>query len=248
MLAFRRPDGPRSRERPAITSEPSALAIIPIHPTWPAGQLTIGGRSVLDATVRALRAVPSIGPIVLALEGVDAEACLSAIERPDELGVGATANHSSRWLAIAEALEAEPSLGTVLVHEPERPLLAPSSLTALLDGLRGDGAMLGIAVHETVKRVVAGRVVGTIPRETVYAVQAPSAFRREPFAAAVARAVAERWTCRDELALAGRAGLRVRLVDGPRSNLPIRSARDARYAELRSMADALRLDVALAAG
>ena len=72
VLAFRRPAGSQRREWPTITSTSSPLAIIPIHPTSPAGQLTIGGRSVLDATVRALRAVPSIGSIVLALEGVDA--------------------------------------------------------------------------------------------------------------------------------------------------------------------------------
>ncbi len=248
MVAFRRRAAPRSWEWPTITSEPSSLAIIPIHPTSPAGQLTIGGRSVLDATVRALRAVPSIGPIVLALEGVDADACLSAIERPDELRVAVTATHSNRWQAIASALEVEPSLGTVLLHEPERPLLTPASLTALIGALRGDGALLGVAVHETIKRVLAGRVVSTIPRETVHAVQAPCVFRREPLVSAVAQAVAERWPCRDELELARATGLRVHLVDGLRSNLPIQSARDARYAELRSMAGELRLDVALAAG
>lgn len=246
MLGFRRPAS-QSREWSIITSESSSLAIIPIHPTSPAGQLTIGGRPVLDATVRALRAVPSIGPIILALEGVDADACLSAIEHPEDLQVAVTATYSNRWQAIAAALELEPSRATVLLHEPERPLLTPASLTALLTGLRGDGALLGVAVHETVKRVVAGRVISTIPREGMHAVQAPCVFRREPLASAVSQAVAERWTCRDELALARAAGLSVHLVDGLRSNLPIQSARDARYAELRSMAGELRLDVALAA-
>ena len=247
VLAFRRPAAAQSREWPTITTASSSLAIIPIHPTSPAGRLTIGGRSVLDATVRALRAVPSIGPIILALEGVDAGTCLSAIERPDELRVSVTATHADRWQAIAEALDAEPTLDTVLLHEPERPLLTPASLTALLAALRGDGALLGVAVHETIKRVVDGLVVETIPRETVHAVQAPCVFRREPLAIAVKRAVAERWTCRDELQLARTAGLSLHLVDGPRSNLPIQSARDARYAELRSMAGELRLDVAMAA-
>ena len=197
--------------------------------------------------MRALRAVPSIGPIVLALEGVDADTCLAAIEHPDELRVAVTTTHSNRWQAIGAALEVDPSLGTVLLHEPERPLLTPASLTALISALRGDGALLGVAVHETIKRVVAGRVVGTIPRETVHAVQAPCVFRRAPLATAVAQAVAERWTCRDELQLARDAGLRIHLVDGLRSNLPIQSARDARYAELRSMAGELRFDLALAA-
>jgi 2-C-methyl-D-erythritol 4-phosphate cytidylyltransferase len=209
-------------------------------------RLTISGRSVLDATVRALRAVPSIGLIVLALDGIDAGVCLSAIERPAELRVAVTATRANRWQAIEEALDTEPSLTTVLLHAPERPLLAPASLMALLAAPRGDGAVLGVAVHETVKRVAGGIVVATIPRETLHAVQAPFVFRREPFAAAVRRAVEEGWTCRDELQLARRAGLRLRLVDGPRSNVPIQSALDARYAELRSMAGGLGLDAAAA--
>ena len=136
----------------------------------------------------------------------------------------------------------------MLLHEPERPLLTPDTLEALLAALRDDGVVLGIAVHESIKRVADGRVVGTIPRETIHAVQAPFVFRGEPFAIAVERAVAERWTCRDELQLARVAGLRLHLVDGPRSNLRIQSAREARYAELLPMAGDLRLDVATTAG
>ncbi len=230
-----------------ITSAASSLAIIPIGPTSPARTLTIGGRPVLDATVRALRATPAIGPIVLALDGVDAADCLSAIEDPDALGVTATATHASRWQAIAAALEAQPSPDTVVLHEPDRPLVTPDTIAALLAGIRADGAVLGLAVHETVKRVVGGRVVDTVPRETVHVLQAPSAFRRRALAAATARAVAERWACVDELQLALAAGLRVHLVDGSRANLAILSARDARYAELRSAAAEVRLDAAQAA-
>jgi 2-C-methyl-D-erythritol 4-phosphate cytidylyltransferase len=246
VLAFRRPPAPQSRAWPTISSRSSALAIIPIDPTSPAGLLTIGGRSVLDATIRALRAVPAIGPIVLALEGVDASAWLAAIERPEELRVSATSTHADRWRAIAEALEAEPSLDTVVLHEPERPLLTPASVMALLTALRDGGVVLGVAVHESIKRVVDGLVVGSVARETVHAVQAPFVFRREPFAMAVRQAVADRWTCRDELQLARMAGIRLHLVDGSRSNLPIRSARDARFAELRSGAGERGLDVATA--
>lgn len=238
------PSSAKSREGSTIATAASSLVILPISAASPATRLVIGGRSVLDATVRALRAAPGIGPIVLALDGVDADACLSAIEHADELRVSATAPFPDRWRAIAAALEAEPSLETVVVHEPERPLLAPESLDALLDAIAADGAVLGTAVHETVKRVVGDRVVATIPRETLHAVQAPCAFRRDALAGALARAVDERWTCRDELGLARTAGLSLRLVEGPRSNLSIQSARDARYAELRSVAAGQVVDVA----
>ena len=197
--------------------------------------------------MRALRQVPSIGSIILALEGVDAAACLSAIDRPDQLDVRVTPTFSNRWPAIAAALRMEPSPSTVLLHEPERPLLTPVTLQALLGALQSDGAMLGVAVHETIKRVVGNRIVGTIPRETIHAVQLPCVFRRQSLSAAVARAIDEHWTCADELQLAREAGLEIHLVGGQRNNLPIQSTRDARFAELRSFAASVVLDAAQAA-
>lgn len=197
--------------------------------------------------MRALRQVPSIGSIVLALEGVEAGDCLTAIDHPETLGVRVTPTFSNRWQSIEAALRMEPSSPTVVLHEPERPLLTPVTLQALLGAVRADGAMLGVAVHETIKRVVGNKIVGTIPRETVHAVQLPCVFRRESLSAAVGRAIAEQWSCADELQLAREAGLEIHLVGGQRNNLPIQSARDARFAELRTFAASLVLDAAQAA-
>lgn len=235
MLASRRSGTPRTRKKELNIAPPaSTLAIIPIHERTTAGVLTIGGRSVLDATVRALRAVPAIGPIVLALENVDPVLCLEAIPHPEDLQVIVTASLPDRWRAIAAALEIEPSLSTVLLHAPERPLLTPASLNALLDGLTGDGALFGIPVHETIKRVVGGRIVATVPRESLHVSQLPCAFRRAVVARATQRAIEQHWTCENEVQLARAAGIRLQLVSGQRFNLPITSALDARYAELRS--------------
>lgn len=173
--------------------------------------------------------------------------CLSAIDHPEQLDVRVTPTYANRWDAIAAAMLMDPSPSTVLLHEPERPLLTPVTLQALLGALDADGAMLGVAVHETIKRVVGGRIVGTIPRETVHAVQLPCVFQREAFSVAVHRAISQGWTCTDELQLARQAGLEIHLVGGQRNNLPIQSMRDARFAELRSLAAGLVLDAAHAA-
>jgi 2-C-methyl-D-erythritol 4-phosphate cytidylyltransferase len=66
----------------------------------------------------------------------------------------------------------------VLVHDAARPVLPAEVvqrlLAALADGY--DGAVPGLPVSDTVKRVVDGVVLETLPRDELVAVQTPQAF------------------------------------------------------------------------
>jgi 2-C-methyl-D-erythritol 4-phosphate cytidylyltransferase len=218
-------------EDPVVVSQGHVLAVVPIRPADAATTLSVGGRSVLDRTVRAIRAVPMVGRIVLALDGVDAAACLAAIEAPEELDVIATAAVVGRWVAVAAALELGGSSDRVLLHDPDRPLVAPSAISDLLRQSEGFDATLGaLPVLGTLKRVVDGLVVATPPRESLRALQPPWVFDRGALEIAVRRAIAEGWLAADELALCLRAGLVVQVVEGEDTNVPIRSRADATYA------------------
>jgi 2-C-methyl-D-erythritol 4-phosphate cytidylyltransferase len=220
-------------EVPIIDSNEGAAAIIPIRRGCPSATLTIAGRSVLDGTIRALRAVPSIGPIALALEGIEQAACLSVVERPEDLELRVTETLSTRWLAIEAALELVGDARFVVVHEPDRPLISASWLSSVLQ--RSDGveaAMTAVPAHDTIKCVAGSRIVGTIPRETLHISQSPWIFRRDVLARAVRQAIAGGWEVRHELELARRAGIRLQLIEGHRFNQRIASATDARYAEI----------------
>lgn len=221
------------REDPVTVSKELAVAIIPIRRGSSSATLTIAGRSVLDGTIRALRAVPSIGSIALALENIDQAACLAAIERPETLGLRVTETMASRWLAMDAALELLDGSPIVVVHEPDRPLVSADGLAMLLS--RSDefeAAVTAVPVQDTIKRVRGQQIVDTVPRETLHISQTPWVFRREVLAAAVQQAIADRWDVRDELQLARKAEIRVQLAEGYRFNLPIASAADARYAEI----------------
>ena len=172
---------------------------------------------------------------MLALEGIDQAACLSAVERPEDLDLRVTETLPTRWLAMEAALELVGGSPFVVVHEPDRPLISPAWLSSVLH--RSDeieAAITAVPAHDTIKRVDGNRIVETIPRETLHVSQTPWLFRHDVLARAVRMAIANQWDVSHELELARMAGLRLELVEGQRFNQPIASVTDARYAEITS--------------
>jgi 2-C-methyl-D-erythritol 4-phosphate cytidylyltransferase len=186
----------------------------------------LGGRPLLQWSVEALRAVPAIERIVVALPpGVAAPA--GTVGTPG----GAVRSESVR-LALAAAGPGDP----VLVHDAARPLLtrelAERALAAVLeDGV--DAAIAAAPVTDTVKRVGAGHaVLETLDRSGLWAVQTPQVFRRGALERALdvpgevlAQATDDAW-------LVERAGGRVVVVEAPRENLKVTTPLDLALAEL----------------
>jgi 2-C-methyl-D-erythritol 4-phosphate cytidylyltransferase len=100
----------------------------------------------------------------------------------------------------------------VLVHDAARPLVTDAVVERLLGALAAgwDGAVPGLAVADTVKRVEDGRVVETLERADLAAVQTPQAFRADVLRAAYA-AGGEATDC---AALVEAQGGRVTVVEG----------------------------------
>jgi 2-C-methyl-D-erythritol 4-phosphate cytidylyltransferase len=115
----------------------------------------------------------------------------------------------------------------ILVHDAARPLLPPELVTRLLDALDEgyDGAVPGLPVADTIKRVAGGLVLETPAREELMAVQTPQAF-----AARVLRAAAA-GEGSDCASLVEAAGGRVTVVPGDERLLKVTTAADLARAE-----------------
>jgi 2-C-methyl-D-erythritol 4-phosphate cytidylyltransferase len=120
---------------------------------------------------------------------------------------GATRADSVR-LGLAEVPE---EAAVVLVHDAARPLLDDAVVervvTALGDGW--DGAVPGLPVADTVKRVDGERIVETLPRDELRVVQTPQAF-----VAAILRSALQGSGWTDCAAAVEAAGGRVKVVEG----------------------------------
>jgi len=180
----------------------------------------LGDRRVLDWAVDAARSVAA-GVVVVVPE---------ADATTDEPGAdvvvpgGATRSASVRAGLAAVPADAE----VVVVHDAARPLapvaLFESVVAAVAAG--ADGAVPGLPVTDTVKRVHAGAVVATLDRSELVTVQTPQAF-----VASILRAAhASGGDDTDDAALVEAAGGHVVVVPGDAVNAKLTSPHDLELA------------------
>ena len=184
----------------------------------------VAGKPLIEWSLDALRAVPAIQAIVVALpEGVEA---------PDgTIGVrgGAERSHSVRN-ALAATGEGDP----VLVHDAARPLLTAQLAERCLKAIDGaDAAIAAAPVTDTTKEAGPdGIVTRTLDRSKLWAVQTPQVFRRATLEAALRQPDEVLAAATDDASLVEAVGGRVRVVEAPRENLKVTTPLDLRVAEL----------------
>ncbi|HEV2820378.1 MAG TPA: 2-C-methyl-D-erythritol 4-phosphate cytidylyltransferase [Solirubrobacteraceae bacterium] len=191
----------------------------------PKALVVLAGRPMLEWSLEALRAVSSIEAIVVALpEGIQAPAGTIGV-----LG-GHERSHSVRNALAAAPADAE----SVVVHDAARPLVRPEHFTSCLAALAdADAAVAAAPVTDTIKEADAGgRVLRTLDRRALWAVQTPQAFRRAALEAALDQPDEVLARATDDASLVEAAGGRVRVVASPRENLKVTTPLDLRVAEL----------------
>ena len=130
----------------------------------------LDGRRVLDWSLDACRAACDGVVLVVPADRVGDE------EKADVVVAGGATRSESVRAGLA-ALPAEADV--VVVHDAARPTAAPKLFDAVVAAVRAgaDGAVPAVALPDTVKRVDGDRVVETLDRSTLVAVQTPQAFK-----------------------------------------------------------------------
>jgi len=136
---------------------------------------------------------------------------------------------ATRSASVRLGLDEVPvDVDVVLVHDAARPVLPPELVPRLLDALAEgfDGAVPGLPVADTVKRVRDGVVLETPARDELVAIQTPQAF-----VASVLRAAAA-GEGSDCASLVEAAGGRVKVVQGDERLLKVTTPDDLRRVEM----------------
>lgn len=144
---------------------------------------------------------------------------------------GATRQDSVR--AGIEAL-ASRAPDIILVHDAARPFASATLVSRAIAAAKMTAAAVpGVGLADTIKRVdAAGRVVETIDRTSLRAVQTPQAFQFAPLREAHARAVAAgRTDFSDDAALMEWAGVEVAVFAGEPGNVKLTTTEDFARAE-----------------
>jgi 2-C-methyl-D-erythritol 4-phosphate cytidylyltransferase len=195
--------------------------------THPKAFVELAGQPLVQWSIDALRSVPGIETIVLALPA----------GAPTPEGVTAVEGGAVRSESVRRALAAAPAGDPVLVHDAARPLLsaelAESVIAALQRDASADAAIAAARVTDTVKRVDGGGAVSeTLDRSELWAVQTPQVFRRAALERALDVAPEILAGATDDASLLERAGGRVIVVRASAENLKVTTPLDLEIAEL----------------
>lgn len=139
----------------------------------------------------------------------------------------------SRQLSILNGLEVilekMPCVDNVIIHDAARPLVTSDLITRCLAGLKeADGVMPSLPVKDTCYLSLDGTTISRlVPRNELYAGQAPEAFRFHPYLDAhKAMEISALKEIRGSSELAYRCGLDVKMINGLERNIKITTKDD----------------------
>jgi 2-C-methyl-D-erythritol 4-phosphate cytidylyltransferase len=177
---------------------------------------TFGDARVQDVAMDAARTVAS-GVVLVTLPELAGD--------PDPRADVVVAGGATRSASVRCGLAVVPDdCDIVVVHDGARPVAHAPLFEAVVAAVTAgaDAAVPGVAVADTLKRVEGDRVVETVARDDLVAVQTPQAFRL----AALRAAHAAGGEASDDAALIEAAGGRVVVVPGDPDNLKITTKAD----------------------
>ncbi|MBC7783168.1 MAG: 2-C-methyl-D-erythritol 4-phosphate cytidylyltransferase [Burkholderiales bacterium] len=196
------------------------------------------GQPVIVRTINAFLPRADVAEIIVATsQREQIEACIAALQHADVIlnspklrwcAGGATRAHTvqnaaqvsrENWLAI---------------HDAARPLVSQELIDAVFAAAIEQGAAApALPVSVTIKEVAAplpSRVIRTLPRRTLAAMQTPQCMKREILLAALANCPIPLDEVTDDVQLLELIGHPVMLVPGEEQNLKLTTRMDARIA------------------
>jgi 2-C-methyl-D-erythritol 4-phosphate cytidylyltransferase len=194
----------------------------------PKALLPLAGEPLLVHAVRALRAAPSVGPVVVAAPSTYLAEVIALLSSYDVVVVPGGAERQDSVRRGLAALP--PDVDLVLVHDAARALAPPALVESVVAALRAgaDAVVPVLPVTDTVKQVDGDRVVATVDRSQLRAVQTPQGFRRSVLEQAHAQDIGG---ATDDAALVEQLGRTVLTVPGDVEAFKVTRPFDLRVAE-----------------
>lgn len=187
----------------------------------------IAGKSVLERSITAFTARDDVQTVLVATRDVSV-----SLEKVICCGGG-----TSRAQSVQNALRiVPPSIEWVAVHDAARPLVSQTLIDAAFAAAMKHGAAVpALPVALTIKQAqgpLPAKVVRTIPRDQLWAMQTPQVMRRAALLDAFERCPIPLDQVTDDVQLLELAGHDVWLVPGEERNLKITTPIDLKLAEL----------------
>jgi 2-C-methyl-D-erythritol 4-phosphate cytidylyltransferase len=209
--------------------------------------LELGGRPILAHTLVRLAALDGIDALHLIVPEDERSYCRDEVVARFGLAkvrsvlAGGAERQDSVRNGLAGCGAAEDDL--VLIHDGVRPFFPVAQIAPLLAAAAASGAaLLAIPAQDTIKEVMAGRVVRTLDRSRLWQVQTPQAFRFAVIREAHRQAQAAGFAGTDDASLVEWCGGPVAVVPGSPFNFKLTTPADLALARALLAAGGLEGD------
>lgn len=188
----------------------------------------VGGRTLLAHAVASLLGHDAVSRVhVVVAPGEEARARAALGPLAATIGIGGSTRQESVRLGLAQ-LEAQGPPARVLVHDAARPFIPGAMIDRLLCALEtAPGACPALPVVDSLRRGAA-MIEAEVPRENLWRVQTPQAFRFPELVSAHACAAQG---ATDDAEVLRAAGFAVRLVEGDERAMKVTLPHDFEAAE-----------------
>lgn len=146
--------------------------------------------------------------------------------------IGLVPGGKERQHSVFHGVQALKDDGIVLVHDGARPFIDQDQIHSLVVAAEEYGAsVLAVPVKDTVKKVSGNKVIETVERSSLWAIQTPQAFRMSLLRKAHEKAMEEDFLGTDDASLVERMGQDVIIVEGNYDNIKLTTPEDLFFAE-----------------
>ena len=206
----------------------------------------LGGAPLIAHSLRAMAETPGV-EMVVAVAPAARHAGIAGLLDGWDVNVRCVEGGARRQDSVAAGIAAAPEAAWYLVHDGARALVTTGLAARVLSAARVHGAAIpGLPITDTVKRVQAGeagsdigeRVIDTIDRAPLRAIQTPQAFRGDILRRAHAEGVRFEGTgavgndATDDASMVERLGLPVVVVAGEPTNIKVTTPADLTIARM----------------
>jgi 2-C-methyl-D-erythritol 4-phosphate cytidylyltransferase len=216
----------------------AVIALIPaagygsrFHEAGPKALATLAGKPFVVHALDRLAASGRVDRAVIAIPEDQESAFRAALADapiPWTLTEGGVLRRDSVRNAMADANAADDDY--YCVHDAARPLVDPIEVAAVVDAAAVTGAAIaGFSLTETIKKVLSGKILETVPRHELVAASTPQVFRVSILKKAMEKEGKREVT--DDSELVERSGVPVSIVLTSRWNLKITYPEDLVWAE-----------------
>lgn len=182
-------------------------------------------------SIRAFDTIAEAITLIVRQDDVDRARSVLARERL-KTPIRIVAGGPRRQDSVRNGLESVDGVDLIAIHDAARPLVSRELIARVTDCARESAAAVpAVPVADTLKRVADRRIVGTVDRANLWAVQTPQTFSRALALEAHSYALKQGIEATDDASLVEAVGEPVTIVDGSPWNIKVTDPGDLARAE-----------------